>query len=312
MAYPSLSPLIEEGVLDEVLEGLGFLHANDRCRRNCTHCPAFGDTNPVEMTPFATLTRLARDVGEAFQDRGITPRRSIASWRISDPLDYHVRDGKTTRTTFDVARLWREHLGQGLYLVTNGSEGKRFAQTALRQVAAAPEVVSQVKLTVTPCDAGWGSERYLHSIAEDVATLATLWDLGSTRMEDPTGLRFRINLKSTADRREEALQFMARALELAGLRPDESEKALADPRRVSAKDIYDLGSYVGDSPVVNALSIKGRDGKRFKSTAETRTHHQYGIYPDGSVRVIDMYEFKVYEATGESGAPLRVDLRSAA
>ncbi|MFC9653032.1 BTAD domain-containing putative transcriptional regulator [Streptomyces sp. NPDC056937] len=110
----------------------------------------------------------------------------------------------------------------------------------------------------------------------------------------------------------EALQFMARALEQAGLRPDESEKAMADPRRVSAKDIYDLGSYVGDSPVVNAISIKGGDGKRFKSTAETRTHHQYGIYPDGSVRVIDMYEFKVYEATGESGAPLRVDLRSAA
>ncbi|MFE4644513.1 BTAD domain-containing putative transcriptional regulator [Streptomyces sp. NPDC056450] len=110
----------------------------------------------------------------------------------------------------------------------------------------------------------------------------------------------------------EALQFMARALEQAGLRPDESEKAMADPRRVSAKDIYDLGSYVGDSPVVNAISIKGGDGKRFKSAAETRTHHQYGIYPDGSVRVIDMYEFKVYEATGESGAPLRVDLRSAA
>ncbi|MFD9859834.1 hypothetical protein [Streptomyces alboflavus] len=312
MAYTSLTPLIEEGVLDEVLEGLGFLHANDHCRRNCTHCPAFGDTTPVQMTPFATLTRLAHDVGEAFRDRGITARRSIVSWRISDPLDYHVRDGRTTRTTFDVARIWREHLGQGLYLVTNGSEGKRFARTALRDVAAAPEVVSQVKLTVTPCDQGWGSERYLHSIAEDIATLAPLWDLGSTRMEDPSGLRFRINLKSTRDRREEALEFMAQALELAGLRPGAAEKAMADPRRISAKDIYDLGSYVGDSPVVNAISIKGDNGKRFKSTADTRTHHQYGIYPDGGVRVIDMYEFKVYEATGESGAPLRVDLRNAA
>ncbi|ATZ23679.1 hypothetical protein ACFZBM_27160 [Streptomyces lavendulae] len=311
MAYPSLSPLVEQGLLDEILDNLGFIHANDHCRRNCTHCPAFGDTSPVQMTPFATLTRLVRDVGEAFRDRGISPKRSIVSWRISDPLDYHVRDGETTRNTFDVARIWREHLGQGLYLVTNGSEGKRFARTALRQIAARPDVLSQAKLTITPCDQGWGSERYLQNIADDISVLAPLWDLGSTRMEDPDGLRFRINLKSTADRREEALEFMARAMDLAGLDAGAAQKALADPRRISAKDIYDLGSYVGDSPVVNAISIKGEGGKRFKDTAETRSHHQYGIYPDGAVRVIDMYEFKVYEATGEGGAPLRVDLRAA-
>ncbi|KUJ69263.1 hypothetical protein ACZ90_13045 [Streptomyces albus subsp. albus] len=311
MAHSTLSPLIAEGLLDEVLDGLGFIHANDHCRRNCAHCPAFGDTTPVQMTPFAALTRLVRDIGAAFRERGSAPARSIASWRISDPLDYHVRDGATTRTTFDVARIWREHLGQGLYLVTNGSEGKRFARTALRQVAAEPEVVSQVKLTITPCDSGWGSDRYLHGIAEDIATLAPLWDLGSTRMEDPAGLRFRINLKSTQDRREEALEFMARVLDLAGLDADTAGKALADPRRIAAKDIYDLGSYVGDSPVVNAISIKGGDGKRFKPTGDTRSHHQYGIYPDGSVRIIDMYEFKVYEATGEAGTPLHVDLRGA-
>ncbi len=73
MAYPSLSPLVEQGLLDEILDNLGFIHANDHCRRNCTHCPAFGDTSPVQMTPFATLTRLVRDVGEAFRDRGISP-----------------------------------------------------------------------------------------------------------------------------------------------------------------------------------------------------------------------------------------------
>lgn len=308
MRSTTLAPLVDQGVLDDVLDRLGFIHANDHCRRNCTHCPAFGDTTPVVMMPFAALRALVADVGEAYRLRNRTPSRSIASWRISDPLDYHVRDGSGTRTTFDVARLWREHLGQGLYLVTNGSEGKRFARTALQRIGAEPEVVSQVKLTVTPCDQGWGSERHLAGIAEDIRVLAPLWDLGSTRIEDPDGLRFRINLKATRGRREEAWEFTAKALALAGLSRGDIDKALGDPRRISAKDVYDLGSQLGDSPVPEAVSIKSSDGTRFKPTQEERSQHQFGIYPDGSVRLIDMYAFRVHPATGPSGAPLRVAL----
>lgn len=50
----------------------------------------------------------------------------------------------------DVARLWRDRLGQGLYVVTNGAEGRPLARRSLAQIAEQPELVSQVKLNHHP------------------------------------------------------------------------------------------------------------------------------------------------------------------
>ncbi|GAA2531869.1 hypothetical protein [Pilimelia columellifera] len=311
MSFNTLAPVVRAGLLDEVLDGLGFIHANDHCRRNCLHCPAFGDQSPVIMTPFATLTKVVSDVGDAYRERGRSPRRSIASWRISDPLDYLVRSGSGIRDTYDVGVLWRRYLDQGIYLVTNGSEGKRQAREALRRLAGDPEVASQIKLTITPCDQGWGTDRYLDNIAQDIAILAPLWDLGSTRMEDPQGRRFRINLKSTAERRDESLEFLEHALVVAGVARAKVESLMEDSTHVAVKDIYDLGSYAGDSPVKQAINIKGDSGRRFKPTAEARTQYQYGIYPDGTIQMIDMYEFQVYPVA-LGGEPLRLNVDGAA
>jgi hypothetical protein len=106
----------------------------------------------MQSMPFDSLRRVVAAIGRAYTDRGMRPLRSIASWRISDPFDYYVREHWEARTTYDVAHLWRTHLSQGLYIVTNGTEGRGFAREALLKLVYEPDLISQIKLTITPYD----------------------------------------------------------------------------------------------------------------------------------------------------------------
>jgi hypothetical protein len=123
---------------------------------------------------------------------------------ISDPLDYVTRlPGGAVATCADIACLWRTYLARGLYVVTNGSVGSPTARRALSDLVASPDLVSQAKLTITHADRSWDSPRYIGDLGHDVATLAPLWRLPSTRVEDRAGRRFQINVKTAAARMTE-------------------------------------------------------------------------------------------------------------
>ena len=306
-AYPLLGPLVEEGLLEDFLVRLGFIHANDHCYRNCFHCPAYGSRIPLQNMPFASLKRIVTEIGQAYIDRGMKPLRSIASWRISEPFDYYVKDKEITRTTYDVARLWHGNLDQGLYIVTNGTEGKKFAREALLQLVNEADLISQIKLTITPFDIGWDSPKYFDDISWDVSALAQLWNLPSTRIENPTGARFRINVKVTEETRDSVCQFVARVLERAGY-AHALNSLMSDGTKIAIKPLYDLGSYSGNSPVPGAIKITRLNGERYKPTPETRDRYQYGIYSDGQIKIVDMYAFREIPIFARNGSTLRIDL----
>lgn len=303
-----LAPIAEEGLLEEFLTYLGFIHANDHCRRNCSHCPAFGDGSPIQSMPFDSLRRVVAAIGHAYTDRGMGPLRSIASWRISDPFDYYVKEHGEARTTYDVAHLWRTHLWQGLYIVTNGTEGKGFAREALLKLVHEPSLLSQIKLTITPHDTAWGTPKYFDDIAWDVRTLAPLWDLPSTRVEDPRGVRFRINVKATEGTRASVLALVAEVLRQAGYDARTSQFLMADSKKLAIKPLYDLGSYAGDSPVPGAIRIAQPGGERYKPSPEVRDRYQYGIFPDGRIKIVDMYAFREIPIFAKDGSPLRINI----
>jgi hypothetical protein len=308
-AYPVIGPLVEEGLLEDFLVHLGFIHANDHCYRNCFHCPAYGSRLPLKSMPFASLKRVVAELGQAYADYGMRPLRSIASWRISEPFDYYVKEEGRTRTTYDVARLWLENLGQGLYIVTNGTEGKKFARESLLQLVNDADLISQIKLTITPFDTEWGSPKYFDDISWDVSTLAQLWELPSTRIEDPNGARFRINVKVTEETRENACQFVAKVLERAGY-AHILNSLMSYREKIAIKPLYDLGSYTGNCPVPGAIKITRLNGERYKPTPETRDRYQYGIYTDGQIKIVDLYAFREIPIFARNGSTLRINLNS--
>jgi hypothetical protein len=249
------APIIEEALLEDFLTYLRFILANDHCRRNCLHCPGFGDRSPIQSMPFGSLRQVVAAIGHAYTDRGMRPVRSIASWRISDPFDYYIKEHWEARTTYDVAHLWCTHLRQGLYIVTNGTAGKGFTREALLKLVYEPDLLSQIKLTITPHDTAWGTPKYFDDITWDVRTLAPLWNLRSTRVEDPRGARFRIKVKTTERTRARALSLVAEVLKHAGYDTPTSQSLMADSKKIAIKPIYDSGSYAGDSPVSGAIRI---------------------------------------------------------
>jgi hypothetical protein len=200
--------------------------------------------------------------------------------------------GKATRTLVDVASLWSDQFGQGLYVVTNGSEGRRRPTASLEGIAARPELVSQVKLTVTPFDKAWGSQRYLADIGHDLSVLKNLWDLPSTRAEDRSGRRFRVNAKVTPATRDETMEFVRLALRTGGWSTRDASALLRDDSRICFKPVYDLGSASGETPVAGAVDIRGEAGIRFKPTESARSRVQYGIRPSGQLFEVDMYRFQ--------------------
>lgn len=275
---------------------LGFVLAIDGCARGCSHCPAFGSTGPIRRAPLDTLAQRLASVAAARARCGLpaAPDRTVHCWRISDPLDYTSRTARSGMATIaDVAMLWREHLRQGLYVVTNGSEGHRRARRALTALAAIPALVSQMKITITPADRAWGTSRYIDDLAADVRTVAPLWELRANRPEvDPEVPRLRLNVKTTRDDRAQAHTVTVAILQAAGLGRKATRELLDDPQRVAFKPIYDLGTATGTpTPVAGALPLTDRSGTRNKPTPETRPRIQYGIRPDGRLFEVDLYAF---------------------
>jgi len=291
----------------DFLASLGFVLAIDNCARGCRHCPAFGSTLPVERAKIEVLETRLISLQAAYALNAIpAPTRVLHCWRISDPLDYAVRsrDGVVV-TCADLAALWSSIWGQGLYVVTNGSEGKPTSRRAIREMADDPGRLSQIKITITPADLAWNEPGYVENLADDVRVLAALWDLPSTRQEDVAGRRFRINLKTTVTQRDEGYAVVRSVLEAAGFGSGEVRAILDDPTRVSAKDIYDLRpDTTSPSPVPGSINIKGVAGNEYKATPEARDRYQYGIRPDGRIFLADMYRFSESDLVDDKGSAL--------
>ncbi|GAB3487649.1 hypothetical protein GCM10027521_31000 [Amycolatopsis cihanbeyliensis] len=282
----------------EVVSQLGFVLAIDNCARGCRHCPAYGSAARVERASLRTLSRRLHSVAAARRRLGLSarPERTVHCWRISDPLDWVSRTRRDgTATAADLALLWRERLGgQGLYVVTNGSEGRRTARQALTVLAAMPVLVSQLKITITPADATWGTEDYVAALAADVRIAKPLWELPADRGETRADARrLRLNVKTTVAQEAEAREVTEAILRGAGLSRKSTGDVIDDPRFVAFKPIYDLGAADGAaSPVPGALDLaEVGTGRRYKPTPRDRSRTQYGIRPDGRLFAVDMYAF---------------------
>jgi hypothetical protein len=289
---------------------LGFVLAIDGCARRCQHCPAFGSTGPARRADLDQLTVRLESLARARHAVGLpaTPGRTMHCWRISDPLDYWwrtTRDG--TATAADLALVWRDHLHQALYVVTNGSEGHPAGRRALATFGATPALVSQLKLTITPADRSWATPRYVDDLAADMRSVLPLWELPAARPEAGDGAaRLRLNVKTTPGTLDEARHRTTAILRAAGLAPSAVDDAIADPRRVVFKPIYNLGTATGaPSPIGGAIDVTDLSGQRHKPTPHTRAQWQYGIRPDGRLFVVDMYAFTETElADPTTGQPL--------
>ena len=288
------------------LDQLGLVLVVDNCRRGCLHCPAYGTVDPMAYMDPRVLQPLLREIEMLFRDSGLTqPRRTIHCWRVSDPLDYFYRAGPRLYDMVYVAELWTRYFGQGLYMVTNGSEGKARARQTLRDFVDHPEFISQAKLTITPCDVDWGTERYRRDLLYDIETMAPLWNRRANRIEDSRNSLFRINVKSTAPLREEAREFVYNLLRTLSL---DADALIADPARICFKAIYDLGTATGaDSPVVDAIRILNEQGERYKAV-EGRRQRQTGIRPSLTTFQLDMYSFTESPLFDERGDPVVISL----
>jgi hypothetical protein len=288
------------------LDRLGLVLVVDNCRRGCLHCPAYGTVAPVAYMDPRVMGPLLRELESLFRASGLPqPRRTIHCWRVSDPLDYFYRAGPRLYDMVYVAELWTRYLGQGLYMVTNGSEGKARARQTLRDFVQHPEFISQAKLTITPCDVDWGTERYRRDLLYDIETMAPLWYRRANRIEDSRNSLFRINVKSTAPLREKAREFVYGLLQTLSL---DADALIGDPSRICFKAIYDLGTATGaDSPVVDAVSILNGRGERYKAV-EGRRQDQTGIRPNLTTFQLDMYSFAESPFLDERGDPVAVSL----
>lgn len=297
--------------LANVVTQLGFVLAVDNCSRGCRYCPASEVRALPQRAPLYQLARTLSDLATCYARLGTPPPRwAVPCWRFSDPLDYLVRtrSGRVGTCT-DLARLWHDHLHQGLYLMTNGSEGRPQARRALHQLAASPELISQVKLTIGPADRDWGTSRYEHDLAADIAILAPLWQLPSTRTEDPRGRRLRINLRTTPTQQGATLETVARILTLARLPTATIQRVLDDVTMLTVKPLNTAASSVPQRPSTGELASGSSPSQ---PGVHTGPRTRFGIRPDRSLFLCDVNTITEHDLTDPAGLPARWPLGQAA
>lgn len=276
-------------------ESLGFILAIDGCARNCAHCPAYSlGIKPVMATMIDLRERLRR-VRRQMPSTDFANFRTIHCWRISDPADYRYSEDGVTYDIVSVAEAWKIHLGQPLYVVTNGTIGSRARRETLEDLANHPELVSQVKLTITPFDQKFHLARYVENMAFDVATLWPLGLLPGCRFEANSAQRkFRINVKATAEQHGEVLEVLRQILTEAGLSKNEVRSLLTEnDERLKIKPVYDLRISQQQPFPEGAISIG--DIKTRLKVQPVRDQLQLGFRPDGRGFAVDLAGFREIE-----------------
>lgn len=271
-------------------ESLGFILAIDNCGRGCEHCPAYGLKNKMETAPFDDLTDRLKLASLALKGTGVVERRTIHAWRIGDLADYRDDTSGGTRTVADLAEAWTTQLGQPLYTVTNGTMGVSWRQQALRDLASQPELSSQVKLTVTPYDPKFARKNYVDNMAHDVAALWPLTELTSQRPESVGQPRFRINVKTSEERRGETVNMLRSILERSGVALDIDAALAGKTDILTIKPVYDLRVEEAQPLTPGAIALSGAIETRLKRE-ETRDRRQLGFRTNGNAFAVDMWAF---------------------
>lgn len=297
-------------ILDELnRQDLGFVMAIDGCSRGCEHCPAYKLGLKPVITPMAALRDRLGRIRKAMPDVDFaTEFRTVHSWRISDLLDYFSEEDGVVYNVVSVAEAWHDILGQPLYVVTNGTMGHRPRVEALRELAEHPELVSQVKLTVTPFDPKYRGKNYAKNMAADVATLWPLGELPSRRYEsDESQRRVRINVKAAAEQHDEVVVMLREILGLAGLDASLIDRLVAneDPR-LQIKPVYDLRQTDEQPLPAGALSLGASPIDRLKPEM-VRERVQLGFRPNGDAFAVDLHAFNEHDLFDDAGKPRTFD-----
>jgi len=288
---------------DKLIAQLGFLLVVDHCSRNCSHCQAFGERSPVERIPFDELENISFMIKRAAAIAQISVPIPLHCWRVSDPLDYYCKTGSGWKTCYDVAELWRRVFGQGLYVVTNGSEGTKIGREAVLGLSAQPDLLNQIKLTITPYDQEWGTPKYKADILWDLQQLHLLWQYPCAQR--PNELLFRVNAKCSKCSKNELRQFLLELLREVGYSFYKANKIIADPQKIAFKPIYDLGNTVNASPPAGVVALPRDVHGIIKKSPAQRGEEYFGIRPDGRIFVVNMYRFSERDVVDESGAYVR-------
>ena len=276
------------------MDALGFVLAIDGCARGCQHCPAFGLGMRPTSAPIEDLRSRLRRIKAAMPTVDFANEfRTVHAWRISDLADYRYTTDGVTYDVASVAEAWCANLGQPLYVVTNGTIGSKARQASIKTLSEYPELVSQVKLTVTPFDPKFKLSRYVENMAYDVATLWPLGDLPGHRKEGAADQRrFRINVKATPDQQEEVVATLRNILATAGMSKSEIDMLVtnSDPR-LQIKPVYDL-RVTDDQPLpIGALQLGASTSDRLKPE-KVRNRNQLGFRPNGDAFEVDLWSFQ--------------------
>jgi len=282
---------------------LGFVMAIDGCSRGCGHCPAYKLGLKPVITPMAALRDRLGRIRKAMPDVDFaTEFRTVHSWRISDLLDYFSEEDGVTHDVVSVAEAWHDILGQPLYVVTNGTMGHRPRVAALQGLAERPELVSQVKLTITPFDPKYWGRHYVKNMAADVATVWSLGELPSRRFEsDASQRRVRINVKATAEQHDEVVAKLREILGQAGLDTSLIDRLVAneDPR-LQIKPVYDLRQTELQPLPAGAVSLGVSPIDRLKPEM-VRERVQLGFRPNGDAFAVDLHAFNEHNLFDDTG-----------
>jgi hypothetical protein len=156
----------------------------------------------------------------------------------ANPLTYTspLHDSGGTATAADLAVLWREYLHQGLYVPTTGSHGDPHGRRALHAFASAPQLVSQVQLTITPTDPTWDDSISIDNLAEDLRILNPLWDLPADLLDTDT-TRFHLVVQATDEDMPGAREAVIGLLQEVGMSRVRLYTAFNDPRRISFQPV---------------------------------------------------------------------------
>lgn len=137
----------------------------------------------------------------------------------TNPLTYTspLHDNGNVATAADLAVLWREHLHQGLYVVTTGTHGHPGGRQALHAFTNAPRLITQVRLTIT-------STEPTDDLVEDLRILHPLWDLPE---------RFHLAVQATENDLPDARAAVVDLLKATGMGRVRLYTAFNDPHLIS-------------------------------------------------------------------------------
>ena len=285
-------------------DDLGFVMAIDGCSRGCGHCPAYQLGLKPVITPMAVLRDRLGRIREGMPGVDFaTGFRTVHSWRISDLLDYFSDENGVVYDVTSVAEAWYAILGQPLYVVTNGTMGHKPRVAALGGLVEHPELVSQVKLTITPFDPKYWGRNYVRNMAADVAALWPLGELPSTRFESlgKGQVRMRINVKATAQQHDEVVAKLREILSQAGLSAPLVDRLVAneDPR-LQIKPVYDLRQVESQPLPAGAVSLGISPADRLKPEL-VRERVQLGFRADGGAFAVDLHAFNEHDLYDDAG-----------